>query len=782
MAGAWLPVPTGAQENDACLACHDDPELVLDREGSRRSLFVNAERLEASSHGAFDCVLCHADLSGVEAFPHAARLEPVDCTGCHDDDDGPIAAWRASPHGIAGVDCAQCHDPHAVGLDAPRPRDACASCHVAAQDAWREGVHGAELPAGAAASCTDCHGGHAAVGAADAGLQEACARCHAASVERWRASVHAGDPGNGHVAAGCGDCHGGHDLRASTDPRSPVHPLQLPDTCEACHHPDPSPEHPAPGGDKASQYETSVHGEALRKDGLVVTATCASCHGAHDVRRPDAPGAPTARSELPYTCGRCHAGILRTYLEGVHGAAFRSGVEDVPVCNDCHVEHAVRDPALAGSSVSKAQVAETCARCHADDELARRYGIESSVRRSWGDSYHGIAGAFGESGAANCASCHGFHDVLPASDPRSPVNPANLDATCGSCHPHATAAFARVPVHSVIERAGNPVPWFVKTVYAVLVGVLIGAFVLFVLVDLFGRLRLRLGLGPRETEHVDPGEWPDEDALVAPGETFRRMGRHARLQHGLLIVSFSLLVLTGLPVFLHDVPWMRSVVDLEGGFALRSRLHRLAALVLVGLSVWHVAALALSRAARRWLRLMLLSPRDLGDFVQDLGFSLGVLGWVARSPRLAPLVRRFPWLRFDRRPRMGRYGLVEKLEYGAVVWGNLVMIATGLILWRPDWFLDWMPAWTFDVCRVVHGFEATLAFLAIIVWHMYHVHLRPGVFPMSRVWLDGRISRVELRHHHPEEYLEVLRARRAERRGERRPGAARSVRPKENQP
>jgi hypothetical protein len=127
---------------------------------------------------------------------------------------------------------------------------------------------------------------------------------------------------------------------------------------------------------------------------------------------------------------------------------------------------------------------------------------------------------------------------------------------------------------------------------------------------------------------------------------------------------------------------------------------------------------------------------------------------------LAGFFARHPRLRCAERPLTGRYGLVEKLEYGAVLWGNLVMIATGLILWRPDWFLGWTPTWTFDVCRVVHGFEATLAFLAIVIWHMYHVHLRPGVFPMSRTWLSGRISRAELRHHHTAQYLEILRSRR----------------------
>ncbi|MBK7878288.1 MAG: cytochrome c3 family protein [Planctomycetes bacterium] len=685
------------------------------------------------------CRLCHSQVTTNFGVKEARAHGQVACVGCHT----ALAAF----------------DPSEGEHETPVAKASCAACHAEQEKELATSIHGAK-----SVSCAQCHAPHA-IGKASAESRAACSTCHATATTAWSKSVHAGDPGNGHAAANCSDCHGTHGVRARTDLASKVHPLRLPDTCESCHHPDPSKEHPAPGGEKARQYETSVHGQALRKVGLVVTATCASCHGAHDVKRAKAEDAPTARKQIPNTCGACHAGILATYLEGVHGADFLAGGKDVPVCTDCHTEHAVSDPAMEGASVSKALVAETCARCHADDELGKRYGFKSSVRSSWGSSYHGIGRAFGDQRVANCASCHGFHDVLPSSDPRSPVNAANLDATCGSCHAGATAAFARVPVHSVVDEAGNPVPYWVKTIYAVLVAALIGAFVLFILFDLFGRLRLRMKWGPPELPHVDPRAWPDEAELVAPGESFKRMGRHARLQHVVLITSFSLLVLTGLPVFLHDAAWMRSLVDLEGGFALRSLLHRAAAFALIGLSLWHVAVMLLSPAARRWLALMVFKPRDVTDFAQDMAFNLGCFGWIGRSKRLAPLVQRFPWLRFDRRPCFARYGLVEKLEYGAVVWGNFVMICTGAILWRPDWFLGWAPTWTFDVCRVVHGFEATLAFLAIIIWHMYHVHLRPGVFPMSRVWLDGKISRTELRHHHPAGVLELLERRRRERDG-----------------
>ena len=596
-------------------------------------------------------------------------------------------------------------------------------------------------------TCVDCHADLESYDAESGEDHEsplkpaACADCHEDSAEEWQDSVHGRKVPKGSVAAACADCHGSHDVRDAKDRRSTIYPLHIPRTCESCHKPNPPADHPAPAGERVAQYETSVHGEALREDGLIVSATCVSCHGFHDVREADDADAPTSRQNLPATCGSCHAGILDTYLEGVHGAAFEKGSDDVPVCNDCHREHAVGDPAMADSSVSTALVAETCARCHADDKLANRYGFSASQSLSWGRSYHGIANTYGEKASANCASCHGFHDIFPSSDPRSSVHEGNLDKTCGHCHVGASAAFARIPVHSLVDRESNFVPWLVRLVYTVLVVALIGAFILFVVIDLLGRLRIRMGWGPPETEHVDRIEWRDEDLLVSPSETFERMGYQARLQHGVLVLSFLLLVATGLPVFLHDSEWMHALLDIEGGFRLRSKLHRIAAVVLIGLSVWHLVILAMLPQARAWFARMMIKPRDVVDFAKDLLFSLGIL---------------------KRRPAIGHYGLVEKLEYGAVLWGNLVMIATGTILWRPDWFLDWTPAWTFEVCRIIHGFEATLAFLAIIIWHMYHVHLRPDVFPMSWAWLTGRISREEMRSHHPEEYLRILEKRRAE--------------------
>lgn len=677
-------------DDDACEACHD----VTTSHGAPPSDV-------AVAHAKVGCVDCHEDLRDFDAEAgddHDTPLDPANCNGCHEAIEVEVAA---SEH--AG-ECAQCHSAHDIGVP---PRG--------------EEVRGA----------------HAHFGRADA-----CAECHESSVEEWLGGVHALGGDTGRPAADCVDCHGAHDVVVAGNRGSRVHPLNIPDTCESCHRPAPSAASrsaPLPGGADAPGYETSVHGRALRESGLVVTATCASCHGSHTIRRADDPAAPTSRRKIPETCGKCHVGILDGYLEGVHGAAFEKGVEDVPVCNDCHLEHAVDDPRGAASSVSAGRVARTCARCHADDTLTNRYALKATAWASWGRSYHGIASGYGDTRVANCASCHEHHDIFASNDPRSSVHAANLEKTCGHCHIGATATFAHIPVHSLVDRESNFASWIVRRVYGVAVVGLIGMFVVLVLVDLFGRLRLRIGWGPPETAHVDPEEWADEDSLVAPNESFERMSAHARLQHGLLVASFLLLVATGLPVFLHDSEWLHALFGVEGAYRLRSKLHRAGAVVLIALCTWHLGLLLLVPAARRAFAEMMIRRRDVTDFVKDLAFSLGMVA---------------------RRPPIGRYGLVEKIEYAAVLWGNVVMIASGLVLWKPAWFLDWAPSWTFDVCRIVHGFEATLAFLAIIVWHMYHVHMKPGVFPMSPAWITGRISRRELRQHHPDEYLKILAERR----------------------
>lgn len=226
---------------------------------------------------------------------------------------------------------------------------------------------------------------------------------------------------------------------------------------------------------------------------------------------------------------------------------------------------------------------------------------------------------------------------------------------------------------------------------------------------------------------------------TAPGTAeeryFKRMTLNQRIQHIVLMTSFFTLVLTGFPLTFPTSPGSSEVVRLLGGFTMRSLLHRGAALVLICLSVYHVFYMLLTRHGRSELKALTPKLDDLLDAVDMLKFHLGVS---------------------SETPKFDRFNYIEKFEYLALAWGTVVMIATGSLLWFQDQAMAIVPKWTLDVAKVIHSYEALLAFLAIIIWHFYHVHLNPEVFPMSRVWLDGRISERELKALHPLEYARVV--------------------------
>jgi len=212
--------------------------------------------------------------------------------------------------------------------------------------------------------------------------------------------------------------------------------------------------------------------------------------------------------------------------------------------------------------------------------------------------------------------------------------------------------------------------------------------------------------------------------FIRDDEIFVRMTRTERWQHLLLVASFTVLLATGLPV----------LFGYGGGHAWRGVLHRLAALALIGDFGWHVIFDFLTERGRRDLRDMRPRGRDLLDVLAH--FRL-------RGPR----------------PEFGRFGVAEKLEYWSFLWGSALMIATGLLMWFPGLSLRSFPLALHQTFIIIHGFEAVLALLAILLWHMYTVHLKPGVFPMSRVWLDGRITGADMKRFHPLEYRRIWEER-----------------------
>jgi hypothetical protein len=230
------------------------------------------------------------------------------------------------------------------------------------------------------------------------------------------------------------DCHGAHDILPSSDAASRTHHLKVPATCATCHGNDATIQQAhLHGGNVGELFEDSIHGRALLKSGLSVAPSCVTCHGAHEVRSHADPAAKVARANIPRTCGTCHEGVLRTFLRGKHGEMLQSDPTKGPVCIDCHSAHAIVRTELAAWKVD---VINECGTCHAESIATYR------------DTFHGKVTQLGFARVASCASCHGAHEVLPASNPASPVHPDNRVQMCRTCHEGANANFAMYDPHA----------------------------------------------------------------------------------------------------------------------------------------------------------------------------------------------------------------------------------------------------------------------------------------------------------------------------------------------
>jgi cytochrome b subunit of formate dehydrogenase len=672
-----------AATSDECLMCHRDPSLAKTA-GRAGSLFVDGHALARSAHAGLACVDCHRDAKGAQ---HASHLAPVRCSGCH-------AAVR---------------DSLAV------------SVHARAGDGSQN--------AGPETACKACHGTHDIAAAAQLG-RSICANCHAGVVAEYTTSVHAvalahGDP----EASTCRDCHGAtHGVRRHTDSGSSVSRERLAETCARCHADRELMTRRKITIPQAVQlFRNSVHGRS--KDARA--ATCSDCHESHRLQRATQQSSSIYRTNIPATCGRCHAKETAAYRTGVHGTALARGVTASPVCTDCHGEHMIRGPNEAGSPVASAQVAETCARCHEATGIRETFGLPAGRLSTYRDSFHGLAARGGSPAVANCASCHGFHDILPSTDARSTVAPARLGETCGRCHPGAGSTFSIGAVHVPLDTPLQPASFWARRIYLLLILLTIGFMLLHNGLDFARKIATSLA------EHAGRAAPHARKA----GEWFERMTWLERVQHVLLAVSFFTLVYTGFALKFPEAWPFAWLARLEGGYSWRSVVHRVAAVAMVIVSLFHVGYL-LTRRGRELVAALFPTLQDATEMLQNTLYLLGL--------------RRDP-------PRFGRFGYIEKAEYWALIWGTVVMTVTGLLLWFENEAMRSWPKWTLDLATVIHYYEAWLAFLAIVVWHVYQNIVNPDVYPMNWTWLTGKIPGWQMQHEHAREYerLQGLEAPRA---------------------
>lgn len=388
-AAAAAEAPT-AQE---CLGCHSDRDLKRSAPKGRpaTSVFVDEAAFKASVHGGLECVACHKRATA----PHPERLAPVRCADCHDQ---PLEQLAGGAHG------------------------------------GKKAQNGATPP-----TCVGCHGNHAIQKAASL-TTETCGQCHKEQASLYSASIHGQSrrrPGS--EAATCRSCHGpAHSLLTKSDPRAPTYHLNLPRTCAQCHaDPGLAKRYNIPVADAYQLYMDSIHGRAVTQSGLLVAANCSDCHSAHSIRPHTDPASRVNRKNIPDTCGTCHAGVVVTYRNSIHGRQVAAGNPVAPVCIDCHTAHAIR---RVEAETWKLDIIKECGNCHAES------------LRTYRDTFHGKVTSLGFTRVARCSDCHGAHGVLPASDKASTVNPGNRVNTCQKCHPDANVNFAKYDPHADPEN------------------------------------------------------------------------------------------------------------------------------------------------------------------------------------------------------------------------------------------------------------------------------------------------------------------------------------------
>ena len=690
-ASLCLQVPVIAQTAEDCLACHSDKTLTTEKKGKTVTLYVDRVVLQQSPHAKLICVACHAGFDAGN-IPHKEKIEPINCLTCHRDAPTKhqfhpqLAQLKADDPALSGM-CKDCHGTHAiVSPKVPGSKFhrtvvslACGECHMDEADRYMHSVHGKAVANGtpSAPSCITCHT------APITGLGSG-----ADSVKVKEAQVRL-----------CLSCHlDNPEVRARTSPSAGF----------------------------IAAYEKSVHGSALAH-GNPKAANCVNCHGEHDVAPGNVAESRVNRKNIPSTCGQCHGSIAAEYLESIHGTKFARGVKEAPVCTNCHGEHNILPPSNPRSPVAATNVSlQICTPCHASVALTEKFGIPGNRSETFSMSYHGLAVRSGSAEVANCASCHGIHNIKPSSDSTSTISKANLVKTCGKCHPGAKEGFAQGSIHATQSAQEDPVLYWVSLFYVITIGSTIGGMTLHNLLDFYRKSKRKLA--------IRRGELTEEHH----GHTlYVRMTLEERIQHALLLVSFFTLVLTGFMLRYPDAWWVVSIRGLSSHmFDWRGIIHRIAGIVMVVASLYHVYYVFFVPRGKDLIRDLLPKPNDLTDPIKVLKYNLGLS---------------------QDKPQFGRFSYIEKAEYWALIWGTAVMAGTGTILWFDNMFLGLLTKLGWDVARTIHYYEAWLAFLAIVVWHLYFVIFNPDTYPINLAFLKGTITEGEMAEEHPLELMAIKR-------------------------
>ena len=525
-----------------------------------------------------------------------------------------------------------------------------------------------------------------------------------------------------------------------------------PATCLGCHSNKMS----------AHDFAASVHGKNactschaditdlakhMKKEIKVQKVDCARCH-----KKQTSEHSGSVHAEKGVTCAQCHtdihthtywkndkriavAGCIKChdkaagYQKSTHGKGVAAGNMDSAACNDCHNLHAIAK--VGGAKDPKAREFHTkiCIKCHNDHELMARNKLDTSAVKSYLESYHGKNYRLGfPEKVAGCSDCHTAHSILPKSDPQSSINPANLVNQCTPCHAKATVLFSQFYSHGeMTNRSKFPILYYT---FIAMTGLLISTFAVFWVHTLLWMFR---GFVENREKAALLATGKHHHVIPEAHKQYRRFNNLHIFLHFLVITSFLILSLTGLPLKFNTQAWAISLMNLYGGAANAAFMHRIGAVITF---VYFGSAIAMS------INFLFIRKDIKGNPLQRL-FGPDSLCFNLRDIKDVYFMVR--WFLFKGpKPTFERWTYWEKFDFVAVFWGMFAIGGSGLMLWFPEFFGMFLPGWAFNVATIVHSDEALLATGFIFSVHFFNTHGRPEKFPMDFVIFNGQIAKEEM--------------------------------------
>jgi cytochrome b subunit of formate dehydrogenase len=523
---------------------------------------------------------------------------------------------------------------------------------------------------------------------------EACLECHGdvISADEFAGSVHGPN--------GCVACH--IEL-TDLDMHMTGELMPEPVKCVRCHK------------KETAEHYSSVH--------QLNEIECATCHSEIHKLQPWNNDKRIAIQK----CAECHDEAASNYQVSIHGQAVLSGNMDSAACLDCHNLHAIKELGDPNDHVVRAFHTSVCQKCHDNEELMVKNGVYNIAFETYLESYHGKNYRLGfPEKVAGCADCHTAHSILPHTDPLSSLNPDNLVATCGKCHENSSPMFIEFYPHGqMTDKEHYPILFYT---YVSMTSLLLGTFAVFWIHTLLWMFR-----GFVENREKKRALIAGHIHAIQDGhKIYRRFNKLHIFLHILVITSFLLLSLTGLPLKFAEQQWAAVLMNFYGGAPNAALLHRVGAgitFVYFGIALFMSAKFLFYKMeypADFFRRLF--GPESLCPRLRDIQDVTGMLRW---------------FLFLGPKPRFDRWTYWEKFDFIAVFWGMFAIGGSGLMLWFPEFFGIFLPGWVFNVATIIHSDEALLATGFIFTVHFFNTHGRPEKFPMDFVIFNGELPKHE---------------------------------------